>query len=153
MSPVQIYTLDEVAEVFHTTRQQMKKVVRDHPQFFRKAGRTILIEEKSLRPLWDAMTGFDQEPVRAKVPGGRKPVVYVVGYGPYVKIGMTGNLRDRLEKLQTHAPQNLQLYAALDGGEELECALHERFAFTRLQGEWFFKALALEKWIKEGCPL
>lgn len=78
--------------------------------------------------------------------------VYVVGYGPYVKIGFTaGLLRARLSQLQT--PEPLTIHAEICAPAKLERMLHRRFAQHRLNGEWFRLRGTLKKWIDAGCPL
>lgn len=76
--------------------------------------------------------------------------VYVVGFGPYVKIGITSNLNVRLAGLQT--PEPVSVYGLLSGWLREELALHERFAEYRMQGEWFLKNGRLADWIADGCP-
>jgi hypothetical protein len=82
-----------------------------------------------------------------KVPPRRG--VYVVGFGPYVKIGITTNLDLRMSNLQT--PEPVKLYALIDGWRREEMQIHGRFAEHRLQGEWFLKKDALSEWIDGGC--
>lgn len=75
--------------------------------------------------------------------------VYVVGYGSYVKIGISANVMERLASLQTGAPEKIVLYAVLDGWAAEETALHRRFAQYRLNGEWFRKDGELAEWIDD----
>jgi len=75
--------------------------------------------------------------------------VYVIGFGPYVKIGVTTNLDGRMSQLQT--PEPVCLYALLDGWLREERELHKRFAEHRLQGEWFLRKGSLAEWIDGGC--
>lgn len=75
--------------------------------------------------------------------------VYVIGFGPYVKIGMTTNVDLRMTNLQT--PEPVKLFALIDGWRREELELHKRFAEYRLQGEWFLKKDALAEWINGGC--
>jgi len=75
--------------------------------------------------------------------------VYVIGFGSYVKIGITTDLNLRLAGLQ--APEPLQEYALLNGWLKEERSLHARFAEYRLQGEWFRHEGELAEWIKGGC--
>jgi Meiotically Up-regulated Gene 113 (MUG113) protein len=84
-----------------------------------------------------------------KVPPRRG--LYVIGFGQYVKIGITTNLDSRLAQLQI--PEELSEYALFVNGwrrEELE--LHRRFAAYRVRGEWFKKEGELAEWIERGCP-
>jgi hypothetical protein len=65
--------------------------------------------------------------------------VYLVRLGPagQVKIGFASNITSRLVVMQVAAPEKLVLLRILDGGKELEAALHSRFASHRVRGEWF----------------
>jgi hypothetical protein len=75
--------------------------------------------------------------------------VYVIGFGPYVKIGITTNLDTRLAQLQV--PEALVTYALLEGWRSVELELHQRFAKYRLRGEWFKNEGDLSEWISGGC--
>lgn len=75
--------------------------------------------------------------------------VYVIGYGPYVKIGVSTNIKYRMAALQT--PEPAILYATLDGWVKEEKALHRRFDAYRLNGEWFRNDGDLAEWIDGGC--
>lgn len=54
-----------------------------------------------------------------------------------VKIGVTSQLKDRMDALQTACPVPLYLEAMLPGNRETEQNLHARFATSRSHGEWF----------------
>lgn len=54
------------------------------------------------------------------------------------KIGFTsGKVEKRIKNLQTGSPSQLALLVAHPGSTETERALHERFANSRVVGEWF----------------
>lgn len=82
------------------------------------------------------------------------PCVYIVGFGPYVKIGFTADhFEKRLRALHGGFPEKLTTYATLPNGtREQERALHKRFAAYRLQYEWFKREGELASWIDAGCP-
>lgn len=64
-----------------------------------------------------------------------EPVVYFIANGGKVKIGYTTNLKNRLSSLALRADSVL---VALDGGPDLERALHGHFAARRSGNtEWF----------------
>jgi hypothetical protein len=92
-----------------------------------------------------------EKPPTVPIPEAGREIVYVVGYGRYVKIGRTKGLRERIKKMQTSAPEKIAVYAVFDGGADLEKRLHERFADYRLNGEWFSRDLMLFDWIQGGC--
>jgi hypothetical protein len=82
------------------------------------------------------------------------PCIYVVGFGPYVKIGWTGaHFSSRLRALHGGCPEKLTTYATIPNGTRAqERALHRRFAVYRLQYEWFRREGELASWIDAGCP-
>lgn len=85
---------------------------------------------------------------------GVSGTIYVIGYGPYVKIGWTkGELEGRLKGLRTGAPEPLVVYGTIQGTMAEERELHARFADYRLQGEWFRKRGRFSAWIRGGCKL
>lgn len=79
-------------------------------------------------------------------------VVYFVRQGESgpVKIGTTAlaSLDGRLKQLQTGSPYSLQLLGVIEGGDELEERLHERFATCRLEGEWFSASEELVQFVR-----
>jgi predicted DNA-binding transcriptional regulator AlpA len=80
--------------------------------------------------------------------------IYVVGFGSYVKIGFTaGPINYRIAGLQTGCPEQLSIYADLDGTVADERALYKRFSALRTYGEWFRREGELAEWIERGCPL
>lgn len=54
-----------------------------------------------------------------------------------VKIGLAQKPWERLSKLQTDCPCDVQLVAFIQGDLAAEQALHQRFAQQRVRGEWF----------------
>jgi Meiotically up-regulated gene 113 len=71
-----------------------------------------------------------------------RPTGYVYfiqdGLSRYVKIGWTTDSPfRRLQTLQTGCPGDLSVAAMVRGTEDLEKALHKRFAHYRIRGEWF----------------
>ena len=88
-----------------------------------------------------------------KYPAGR--FVYFVGQkgGDFIKIGWTGNLRQRLIALSTSSAKPLQLLAYTPGGPVLEKHFHAAFATSRAEGEWFARTPELEALIAELATL
>jgi len=80
----------------------------------------------------------------------RLHTTYIVGYGPYVKIGYSTNLKDRLSNLQVSSPAKLNIYGAIP--HDVEYKLHHRFRTYRSRGDWFWKQGRLAEWIAAGCP-
>ncbi len=62
-----------------------------------------------------------------------------VGARGSIKIGFTANPKAarRISSLQTANPSRLRLLFCLYGCKKQEAALHERFDYARVRGEWF----------------
>ena len=90
---------------------------------------------------------------RTTISSARKTYIYVVGFGPYVKIGFSENFGRRLIALQQGVPETLTVYSFQAGSDKIEHQLHKRFADYRLRGEWFRKEGELAAWIDGGCVL
>ena len=54
-----------------------------------------------------------------------------------IKIGYSTNPVQRLEQLQTGNPFWLYLHAVIEGDMDVEAAWHNKFAKSRVAGEWF----------------
>ncbi len=79
-----------------------------------------------------------------------EPVIYVIGFDHYVKIGFSRNVRQRRRALQDGLPRALDTYLVIPGGSfRTEKELHIRFSRYRLRGEWFLFAGELAAWIEE----
>lgn len=85
--------------------------------------------------------GYEQEQQRQQRTAARStPVVYYVRVGDLIKIGTTGNLRDRMRGY----PPNAALLASEPGGCKLEQQRLTQFADTRAERwEWFRQSPAL----------
>lgn len=78
---------------------------------------------------------------------GRCYVYFIAGAGTPIKIGMSNAPYERLAALQTAHWMRLEILALMEGGLELEVAMHQRFAALRLEGEWFARTPELERHI------
>ncbi|MBN2003259.1 MAG: GIY-YIG nuclease family protein [Anaerolineae bacterium] len=69
--------------------------------------------------------------------------------GP-IKIGTSRQavLKSRISMLQTATPYPLHLLGVIEGGHKVENHLHERFATSRLNGEWFAAETELLEFIE-----
>jgi len=69
----------------------------------------------------------------------RQSYVYAIGGDDhrFVKIGYSANPELRFTVIKTGCPLELRILRTWVGGEDLEDALHKRFAHYRRQGEWF----------------
>jgi hypothetical protein len=55
----------------------------------------------------------------------------------HIKIGIAGNVRARMGKMQMDCPYRLRLIKRVPGAADQEFTLHQRFATDRITGEWF----------------
>jgi len=54
-----------------------------------------------------------------------------------IKIGVTTDVRKRLGSLRTSSSERIDLIGYMQGDVSLERSLHQKFAASRLSGEWF----------------
>lgn len=54
-----------------------------------------------------------------------------------IKIGVSNDPKRRLDSMQTGSPEPLELLGVLPGGMDEEKRLHQKFARSRIHGEWF----------------
>jgi hypothetical protein len=64
-------------------------------------------------------------------------IVYFMYSGGRIKIGFSTGLRGRHNGLKKAGPFPPVVLLIMEGGEEVERPLHQRFAEDRLHGEWF----------------
>jgi len=82
-------------------------------------------------------------------------MIYVVQSGTTkdapIKIGRTTASRKgkRKKELQIGNPQKLYVIAKLRGKRKREAELHERFASSKIHGEWFRRTPQVEAWLEE----
>jgi hypothetical protein len=71
----------------------------------------------------------------------RRISVYLIASGPYLKIGVSENVRRRLEDLMAGNAHEMRIVMTRSAprylGMEIEKRLHLRFAAYRHRGEWF----------------
>jgi hypothetical protein len=94
-----------------------------------------LVEEM---PLW--IQRFEALLVDLTPPVQHKgPWVYFIQCGPYIKIGLSGDVGSRLKALQTSTPYPLTLLNKIIviNAMQVEAYLHGYFADYRRSGEWF----------------
>jgi hypothetical protein len=83
-------------------------------------------------------------------PDGTMKVYFVRESGTgAIKIGMSKQLSKRLSELARILPYAIDLLATIDGGREVEWALHNRFDHARIQREWFRPVPELLAYIDE----
>lgn len=94
----------------------------------------------------DRMVGLTEAPV-ARVSTGSKlskqVTVYYIRVGPYIKIGQTGNLKQRLS---AYPPETVVLATETGPRDVLESSRHQQFkadCIGQWRREWFFPSAAL----------
>lgn len=71
----------------------------------------------------------------------------------WIKIGTTTRLSARLKQIAADIGHTPTVLAVLDGAFAEEHALHERFGFAKMRGEWFYPGPELLQLIEtEGRP-
>lgn len=71
----------------------------------------------------------------------------------HIKIGITNNVKKRLDALQTANPMKLEYFFGMHvktqrDALDIESELHEKFKDYRLMGEWFEETEVL-KWLRQ----
>lgn len=122
-------------------------VIRDRAKFIR-------LGTSERTPAEEALAGYIKKkpPADKSMRLNRKGTVYVIGTGPYVKIGFTRlTVVERLKNLKVSMPETPTVIAEICGSRRDELVLHHRFAEYRLNGEWFRREGDVEAWISDGC--
>jgi len=79
--------------------------------------------------------------------------VYMVSDGDFVKIGVTSNIKKRINSIGVGNPRKLTLLdldrvgSNKDGAYKKEAFMHDKFKQHNVRGEWFSKA-AIEEFLK-----
>lgn len=66
-----------------------------------------------------------------------------------IKIGTTTDIKQRLKAIQCCQSEPLKLLKFIEGGSQLEAALHQKFRMLHLSGEWFKADKSLLNYIKK----
>jgi len=67
--------------------------------------------------------------------------------GP-IKIGITWDIKKRLDHMKTFSPHPLRVLAIINGDSKRERLLHRKFKNQRLEGEWFRSSERLMEFIR-----
>jgi hypothetical protein len=70
---------------------------------------------------------------------------------PYVKIGYTADLDNRLRKLRSDNPHPVTVLGRRTGGRREERFYHSLFKNSHVHGDWFHESPELLKLIRERC--
>ncbi len=127
------YTIPEIASVFNVGTKEIKNIIDELPSKY--------ISKLVKRPSVIA-------PKKKKI-----GIVYFLQQDieeGSIKIGFTqGQLKNRINALQTGCPYRLKFLHAIEANSILESKLHERFCADRLNGEWFYPSQNLLKFIAD----
>lgn len=63
--------------------------------------------------------------------------VYFIALHEVIKVGVTGDVADRVSALQVGCPYELELLGSIKGDPRAEAALHAALCIYRVRGEWF----------------
>ena len=74
--------------------------------------------------------------------------LYFIRCGRFVKIGVSKNVKDRIQDIQTHAPEPLELIACFPSMGNRELEFHKLFSHLRSSGEWFSYTDEIKKTIE-----
>ena len=71
--------------------------------------------------------------------GNKSGNIYILESSGYYKIGITKNIKSRLNSLQTANPNKIKLVHSkfISNYDEHECFLHQVFNNSKKNGEWF----------------
>lgn len=122
--------------------RQHEKIVRGSHELAEKVERAILDQAAAKRPKPVRLIRRrgKEDILRIGTKDWARPVVYFVQAGDEngpVKIGHTRDLKARMSALANASAVPLVLLGTIQGGRQLEMALHRGFAHLRLEGEWF----------------
>lgn len=76
--------------------------------------------------------------------------IQIQGNGP-IKIGISTNIRNRLNSLKSGVPYKLKLLGCMVGNREKEKIIHNKFKESRINYEWFGPTKKLLNFIKNNC--
>jgi len=70
-----------------------------------------------------------------------------------VKIGHAKQVRKRVNNIQVASPEPLELLGVCEGGPDDEARLHQKWAKSRVNGEWFRPVKSLMNFIESNTSL
>jgi hypothetical protein len=109
------------------------------------------IAEQSAQTEQTAHTGRTKVGTAHTDTGTLNGQVYFITDGESIKVGWSGNPKERMRALQTKHPLPLRSIATTPGSIGDEHAIHALFSDIRLNGEWFRSTPELLKFIDDYC--
>lgn len=119
------------------TKRQVQEV-RDTIERQRELDQLRLQELYEKRP--EVKNGQTTGKVYFIVPNGRD----------VVRICYSSRIEQRLANMQASNPDKLSIALEVDGTEALQTALNQRFADSRIRGEWYRLSLPIQQYITEN---
>lgn len=108
----------------------------------------------AMRPDWALQNRQEESRIAEEIDGVPDALVYFIQavdqpWSP-VKIGLSTkrSLKHRVDTLQIGNPFKLRAVVTAVGGWRLEKDLHERFAESRMSGEWFRMTVGLQEFMR-----
>lgn len=124
------FSSGECGEVILLIQPSRSRGIRAHDGFRRAIPRTEYEALENLEPR-DEPEPYDETPLT-------KVYFLLDAEACQVKIGITGNLSQRIANLNSQRGRKLELLGTMTGGYDLERAMHGRFHRYRVEGnEWY----------------
>jgi len=102
--------------------------------------------------LWEICIGFHKgysfSFIHIVEPLVKDKIYFIEAFGlDKIKIGFSRDPQKRLKELQTGSPVKLRLLVSMNGSQQQESMLHEKFAKLSIDGEWFHATKELRDYI------
>lgn len=100
-------------------------------------GNTSIVEGTSLRRGTSTQCKVCSNRINGKKGHNPKKDLYMVQCGPYVKIGTTSNIKQRLVSLRVYNPYPIKLIGYWEDYGYMEKSWHESLKHLHHHGEWY----------------
>lgn len=126
-------------------RDSFKKIKRPRGD---NAVRGKLIKDGRFIPEQKDLPKKEEKPTE-KSQAKKESFVYFVKCESFVKIGISSNLKERINKIKTNTPFEVEVIALFSGSELLESTLHALFSQFKQKNEWFFFSDEIKKYLEQ----
>lgn len=144
---ISLMTDDELIELVRQRSNEEVVLMPDRPIPTNIIGLRMVLEASHSADCCCAVHFIEDRKILAQPLYGESGLVYFIGFGRYVKIGFTMNLKNRMDGIQTSCPEKLIFYGAYKGDRMKEERLHSKFDDYRLNGEWFHFSNDIKKYV------
>ena len=108
------------------------KYIEENGKLYKQIGFfKILVDKRDQSPFLDTEIGD----------------VYFIKIGDVVKIGVTKDIKSRLQVMQSHNSEKVELLVTIPGGKKLEKILHEGFKMSHKNGEFYYFSKEIKEYI------